>query len=229
MNLTREPMPFTQIRARISHHCFTRANGRIDNELINAPLDWLATTLNKSSLLYPGNSTNHSIMDMQILDTIAQNHPALRITIRCRRYTNWRGSFFTEAGSFDKRRSRRRRSAHSRFVSSNLQLNKSNSPTFLNLYCRCFLFGISHSYECRISLFRFKPIRMKFVNSFEIWIESAIFRHVVDFCSGPRTHFHARQRWKSELAHSEASDQRTSKFLLWQNTIICHKHCLFLV
>ena len=26
---------------------------------------------------------------------------------------------------------------------------------------------------------------MKFVNSFEIWIESAIFRHVVDFCSGP--------------------------------------------
>ena len=58
----------------------------------------------------------------------------------------------------------------------------------------CLLFGISHSYEFRISLFRFKPIRMKFVNSFEIWIESAIFRHVVDFGSGPRTHFHARQR-----------------------------------
>ena len=141
-------------------------------------------------------------MDMQILDTIAQNQPALRITIRCRRYLNWRGSFYRSrvaiaAGSFDKRRSRRRnahRHSHSRFVSSNLQLNKSNSPTFRNLYCRCFLFGISHSYECRISLFRFKPIRMKFVNSFEIWIESAIFRHVVDFCSGPRTHFHARQR-----------------------------------
>ena len=140
--------------------------------------------------MYPGNITNHSIMDMQILDTIAQHHPALRITIRCRRYINWRGSFYrSEAGSFDKRRS-----AHSRFVSSNLQLNKSNSPTFRNLYCRCFLFGISNSYECRISLFRFKPIRMKFVNSFDIWIESAIFRHVVDFCSGPRTHFHARQR-----------------------------------
>ena len=175
-------------------------------------------------------------MDMQIFDTIAQNHPALRITIRCRRYIKTGEEVFTEAGSFDKRRRRsrsrsrsRRRSAHSRFVSSNLQLNKSNSPTFRNLYCRYFLFGISHSYECRISLFRFKPIRMKFVNSFEIWIESAIFRHVVDFCSGPRTHFHARQRWKSELAHSEASDQRTSKFLLWQNTIICHKHCLFLV
>ena len=177
-------MSFTLIRARIPHHCFTRADGRIDNELINAPLDWLATTLDKSSLLYPGNITNHIIMDMQILDTIAQNHPALRITIRCRRYIN-------EAGSFDKRR---RRSAHSRFVSSNLQLNKSNSPAFRNLYCRCFLFGISHSYECRISLFRFKPIRMKFVNSFEIWIESAIFRHVVDFCSGPRTHLYARQR-----------------------------------
>ena len=59
MNLTREPMSFTLMRARISHHCFTRADGRIDNELINAPLDWLATTLNKSSLLYPGNITNH--------------------------------------------------------------------------------------------------------------------------------------------------------------------------
>ena len=87
-------MSFTLIRARISHHCFTRADGRIDNELINAPLDWLATTLNKSSLLYPGNITNHSIMDMQILDTIAQNHPALRMTIRCRRYINWRGSVY---------------------------------------------------------------------------------------------------------------------------------------
>ena len=87
-------MSFTLIRARISHHCFTRADGRIDNELINAPLDWLATTLNKTSLLYPSNITNHSIMDMQILDTIAQNHPALRITIRCRRYINWRGSFY---------------------------------------------------------------------------------------------------------------------------------------
>ena len=82
-------MSFTLIRARIAHHYCTRADGRIDNELINAPLDWLATTLNKSSLLYPGNITNHSIMDMQILDTIAQNHPALRITIRCRRYINW--------------------------------------------------------------------------------------------------------------------------------------------
>ena len=94
MNLTREPMSFTLIRARISHHCFTRADGRIDNELINAPLDWLAATLNKSSLLYPGNITNPSIMDMQILDTIAHNHPALRITIRCRRYINWRGIFY---------------------------------------------------------------------------------------------------------------------------------------
>ena len=187
-------MSFTLIRARISHHCFTRADGRIDNELINAPLDWLATTLNKSSLLYPGNITNHSIMDMQILDTIAQNHPALRITIRCRRYINWRGSFYRSRVIRQMPKPRRRRSAHSRFVSSNLQLNKSNSPTFRNLYCRCFLFGISHSYECRISLFRFKPIRMKCVNSFEIWIESAIFRHAVDFCSGPRTHFHARQR-----------------------------------
>ena len=129
-------------------------------------------------------------MDMQILDTIAQNHPALRITIHCRRYINWRGSL----GHSTNAEAEGEALSHSRFVSSNLQLNKSNSPTFRNLYCRCFLFGISHSYECRISLFRFKPIRMKFVNSFEIWIESAIFRHVVDFCCGPRTHFHARQR-----------------------------------
>ena len=129
------------------------------------------------SLLYPGNITNHSIMDMQILDTIAQNHPALRITIRCRQYINWRGSFYRSR--VIRQTPKRRRSAHSCFVSSNWQLNKSNSPTFRNLYCRCFLFGISHSYECRISLFRFKPIRMKCVNSFEIWIESAIFRHVV--------------------------------------------------
>ena len=181
-------MSFTLIRARISHHCFTRADGRIDNELINAPLDWLATTLNKSSLLYPGNITNHSIMDMQILDTIAQNHPALRITIRCRRYNQLERKFLPKPCHSTNAE------AHSRFVSSNLQLNKSNSPSFRNLYCRCFLFGISHSYECRISLFRFKPIRMKFFNSFEIWIESAIFRHVVDFCSGPRTHFHVRQQ-----------------------------------
>ena len=97
-------MSFTLIRARISHHCFTRADGRIDNELINAPLDWLATTLNESSLLYPGNITNHSIMDMQILDTISQNDPALRITIRFRRYINWRGIFVPKPGHFDKRR-----------------------------------------------------------------------------------------------------------------------------
>ena len=157
-------MSFTLIRARISHHCFTRADGRIDNELINAPLDWLATTLNKSSLLYPGNITNHSIMDMQILDTIAQNHPALRITIRCRQYINWRGSFYRSRVIRKTPKPKPRRSARSRFVSSNfnLQLNKSNSPTFRNLYCRCFLFGISRSYECRISLFRFKPIRMKY-------------------------------------------------------------------
>ena len=74
-------MSFTLIRARISHHCFTRADGRIDNELINAPLDWLTTTLNKSSLLYPGNITNHSIMDMQILDTNAEGEALIRVSL----------------------------------------------------------------------------------------------------------------------------------------------------